>query len=1217
MGRKRVGVAVRAPVVVGVLCAWASAAEQDVPYGLPKAAWPQAMGNHRAGVRVAEKAEAVWAHVLWRRHDPTPEAKDVVVVDAATGKVVKNVVRAAINREFGDIIFQPPTAPGEYYIYYMPYTESPLQHAWTTQYTTPQSTADRGWLERNALSPQKLTEGKWQSLPKAKVLEFQARSEFHRFEPMEVIATAQETEELLARHNDVSYLLFPEDRRYPIRMTDDLPSRWIRSGPTLEFRDKVKRGEFYVFQIGVYACKKAIEDVAVGYSDIKSPEGKAIPASAFRCFNISGTDWLGRPIKRSFDVAAGKVRALWFGVQIPTDAASGEHTATVTITPKAAPPSEVKLSLHISNDVIEDCGDADLWRLARLRWLDSTVGLDDEPTAPYTPLTIDARTVSCLGRTVRFGATGLPESIRSRFTKTGRLDAPPQQHENTGREILAGPIRMAVQTAEGIIQWVGGEPALAQNAPGAVTITSSSRGGPLSLSCRTKMESDGYLNCSVTLKTTQPVDLGDVRLEIPYRSDAATYMMGLGRKGGLRPKDWNWTWDAGRANNTVWLGAPDAGLYCKLKGPQDTWDIHNLTAGIPPSWGNGGKGGCTISEDGKDTVLLRAHTGPRTLKPNDELELRFGLLITPVKPLDPDHWKQRYYHAYAPPEKAVQSGANIINVHHGNEINPHINYPFVTADKLAAYVRDAHAKGVKVKIYYTVRELSNYAAELWPLRSLGYEVFTDGPGGGHSWLHEHLVSHYTSAWHQPLADGEVDAAIATTGLSRWHNYYLEGLGWLLRNAQIDGLYLDGIGYDREIMKRVRKIMDRNRPGCLIDFHSGNEFPFNDMRLSPACKYMEHFPFINSLWFGEGYDYNETPDYWLVEVSGIPFGLFGEMLEGNGNPWRGMIYGMSARYYSGADPKHIWKLWDEFGIQDATMFGYWTDSCPVKTDHPDVLSTAYCKKGKVLVSLASWAKTPVRCKLKVDWKAIGLDPEKAGLYAPSVPAFQWATLFKPSEEIPVQPARGWLLIIDEQKHEIPASADAYSSRNLLLEDRFDGDRLREGWGMQLSAQPNTRLGIHQGQLLFDTTANGAAFVERPLPAGATLVECRVFSGTDDGASWGPGLCVVWPQKSLRINVRSDGRFGVDDGATQVFGGTTTKNAWYFLRIRLEEDAVLAEASVDGRLWETIHSAPRGEFPGDPVVIRVGKMSPGGKCEDFATVGPPGTCALDDLRVFGKK
>jgi hypothetical protein len=84
-------------------------------------------------------------------------------------------------------------------------------------------------------------------------------------------------------------------------------------------------------------------------------------------------------------------------------------------------------------------------------------------------------------------------------------------------------------------------------------------------------------------------------------------------------------------------------------------------------------------------------------------------------------------------------------------------------------------------------------AELWALRSLGFEVYLDGGDGGHSWLREHLVNHYAAAWHQPLSGGEVDAAIATSGLSRWHNYYLEGLGWLVRNAGIDGLYLDGIG----------------------------------------------------------------------------------------------------------------------------------------------------------------------------------------------------------------------------------------------------------------------------------------------------------------------------------------------------------------------------------------------------------------------------------------
>ena len=41
---------------------------------------------------------------------------------------------------------------------------------------------------------------------------------------------------------------------------------------------------------------------------------------------------------------------------------------------------------------------------------------------------------------------------------------------------------------------------------------------------------------------------------------------------------------------------------------------------------------------------------------------------------------------------------------------------------------------------------------------------------------------------------------------------------------------------------------------LIDFHSGNEFPYCDLRVSPANKYMEHFPYIDSLWFGEFFNF---------------------------------------------------------------------------------------------------------------------------------------------------------------------------------------------------------------------------------------------------------------------------------------------------------------------------------------------------------------------------
>jgi len=1206
-----------ATVLVGHLGSGVAVKANDVQYGVTEKPWATSLGNHRVRIRVAEKTDAVRVHIAWRRRDPSLQDKGIVIHDAATGQAVKNVACVEVNREFGDIVFQPKTVPGEYLVYTMPFAERRIPHQYLTTYVKPRDACEPAWRERNGLTQGQLASGKWKTLPEATVLKIEARSAFHRFDPMEVIATAAETRQLVAQHAGRPYLLFPEDRKYPIRMTDDLPLRWIRSGPTATFQGRPRPGEFYVFQIGVFAARQAIEEIAVDFAGLWSGAGSQIPATAFRCFNLGGTDWLGRPLTKTVSVAKGKVQALWFGVQVPTHLAAGDYQSAVTIRPKNAPPTDVKLTLTVTGDVIPEAGDNELWRLSRLRWLDSTIGLDDEPVAPYTPLEVQGRTVSCLGRRVRFADTGLPESIRSEFAKTGDVG----RGKGGLREILAGPIALVAETADGVVPWSGGSAEIRKTAPGAVTAASHSRGGPIEMTCRAKMEFDGYINYRVAIAASRPIDVKDIRLEIPLRRDVATYMMGMGRKGGVRPREWQWKWDVNRANNSLWLGDVDAGLHCRLKGPEEAWELYTLrSSGIPAAWGNDGKGGCTVSEDGNSVVVIRAHSGERSLRAGDKLEYCFGLLITPVRPLDPAHWEERYYHACVPVDKAVAAGANIINIHHGNELNPNINYPFrpEAVSKLTRYVKQAHAKGVKVKIYYTVRELSNYVAEMWALRSLNHEVFADGGGGGHSWLCEHLVSDYGKAWHHVFGNGEVDAAIAQVGLSRWHNYYLEGLGWLIKHVGIDGLYLDGIGYDRQIMKRVRKVMDRARPGCLIDFHSGNNFHPNYGLSNCANQYMEHFPYVNSIWFGEGYDYNESPDYWLVEISGLPFGLFGEMLHGGGNPWRGMIYGMTGRYYQNADPGRIWSVWDAFGIRDARMIGYWVPTCPVKTDQKDVLATAYCKKGQVLISLASWAKTPVRCRLTIDWQALGLQAEKANLFAPAIRGFQPPSVFRPTDPIPVNPGRGWLLILDEQTREIPASVDVYRGRRQLLEDRFAGEGLGAAWSTRLSKQAGTKMTVQDGAMVVETKANCVAYAERALPPGTALVDCRVYSGTDRGATWGPGLCLVWPSnRILRINVRSEGRLGVDDGASQWFGGFSMPDTWYWLRIRLEDKQILAECSTDGRFWEAIYTADRARFSGTPVAVRLGKMSGDGKNEDHHVLGPSGRCVFKALRVFGDK
>ncbi|MEP6691402.1 MAG: glycoside hydrolase domain-containing protein, partial [Gemmatimonadaceae bacterium] len=436
---------------------------------------------------------------------------------------------------------------------------------------------------------------------------------------------------------------------------------------------------------------------------------------------------------------------------------------------------------------------------------------------------------------------------------------------------------------------------------------------------------------------------------------------------------------------------------------------------MPRSWSNGGAGGCDVADRDAATVLLRCYSGARTIAPGDVLRYDFRLLITPFKMVDTRaHFSQRYFHAFAPVDTVAKVGANVINVHHRTPINPYLNYPFLRPAAMKAYIDEAHRRAMQVKIYYTVRELTDHAPEMFALQSLGHEIFSSGSGGGASWLQEHFPTQdYTAGWYVPEIK---DATVVTNGESRWHNAYIEGLDWLARNVGIDGIYLDDVAFDRGIMQRVRKVLERRRHRPLIDLHSATQFNPADGFASSANLYLEYFPYIDRLWFGEGFDYiKTTPDYWLVEISGIPFGLMGEMLEGGGNPWRGMVYGMTNRVYNDdpayhGDPRHLWKVWDEFGITGSTMSGYWNPRAPVTTGRADVLATTFERPGRTMVAIGSWSADTARVQLRVNWRALGIDSASATIVAPAIRDFQSAATFKPGNAITIAPGKGALLIV---------------------------------------------------------------------------------------------------------------------------------------------------------------------------------------------------------------
>jgi len=1059
----------------------------EVRYRTADTPWAETYGRHRAVVEVTKAAETVVVHIPWRRRDD-PTEKRLIVVDAE-GNNVPNILRLRIEREAADIVFGPAQAPGVYHIYYLPYPVQGGYGLYGRPYLKPEPAPDKDWLKRNRLTPDMDADAR-QTLQPARLIALEARTQFDSFYPMGVPLTAQEQTELL-RKNTGAYLLFAEDRTFPIRMKDALPIRW-RNGPRPRFSGKALRNEYYVFQVGVYAAKQELKGLSVRFSDLTGPPGN-LPANALTCFNTEGVNPYGVPFTKTIDVAKGEVQALWIGVDIPEDANPGAYRGKVTVHVRNADPQPVDIELTIEAGVLADRGDGDLWRLARLRWISTTRGMGDDPIPPYPPIEMNGRTVDCLGRRVTLTKMGLPQAIAC-----------------WGADILAGPVRWTIETDAGILELAASDIDVIRKTRGNVTWRSTGRADGLQVQCTATMEFDGHIDYRISLTTQKRLHAKDVRLEIPFRREIAQYMMGMGVTGGRMPEKHDWKWHG--PQDSFWVGDTRGGIHCELRGSTYHGPMLNLyRPAPPPTWHNNGKGGLRVQTK-SETVEAVAYSGARTLQPGKPIEFEFAFLVTPVKRLNPARqFTERYYQDSrrpGPKPEDIAAGVRIINVHHGNELNPFINYPFIANDKLKPFINHWHERGCKVKVYYTLRELTNHLPEIWFLRSLGTEVLAGGRGGGFPWLQEHLGTDYFPQWYHHFDDGTVCAALKNSGETRWYNYYVEGLAWLVENVRIDGLYLDDVSYDRRTLKRMRRVMVAANADCRIDLHSNTAFS-----IGPATQYTEFFPYVDKLWFGESFDYDAmSPDQWLVQVSGIPFGLMGDMLHGGGNRWLGMIYGMTPRRpWTGTkgpkDPGPVWKTWDEFGIAEARMIGYWEKDCPVRTNRDDILATAYVKPGKTLVSIGSWAKEVSSVRLEIDWEALGIDPVKAVLYAPPVENFQPEACWQPQEAIPVRPLQGWLIVITTDKPTL-AEPDPAKMGRLIWEERFDDPRSLDRWRIKKSARPGTAIDVSDGTLRIDATAHSCAFIERALP-GVSASTKRIASRSSRARSRRTnGSCCGW-------------------------------------------------------------------------------------------------------------
>ncbi|MFE2733256.1 glycoside hydrolase domain-containing protein [Streptomyces sp. NPDC059349] len=974
-------------------------------------------GNHRIIVECSSGGlgDAVVVDVPWRRRDTSPADVEVIVLSAASAGRVANVAVLSSDRVCGRVAFEPIDGPGTYEIYYLPYEWSGhIGYLSATYVPRSDEITDSAW-HRHA--DETLPSGK------ARAVRYESVSARDTFSPMGFVASDEEVAHLVAQGNGNKFLLFPEDRLHPVEMKHFVPARWNTVSPFSTVTGVARRGEFFAFQVGVYGIED-VRDVSV-HVDFPLP---------VRSLATEGVSPRGEAyVDRSLDISAGHVRALWFGIEVPEDLHASRFTGQVHVGE-----ATIDLAIDVAQEIVPRNGTDQPELMTRLSWLDSRIGLDDTVPEPFTPIVRDADTLQVLGRSVTLARSGLPRGITSAFTtEVTSLHGPP-------RDLLANPITFAGDLDW---EWQYDGPVFEHESDARTVWHQRGRGGGLNLLVRGSLEFDGCLEYELEVRS----DSGDfydagLGLETVLHGDVAKYMMGLGEQGKVCPESFSWKWDvAARNQDALWLGDVNAGLQLSFRDenyrrPLNSNFYRESPLVEPKSWCNNGEGGISIRHTGEECTV-RAHSGRIQLDVDEPLRFDFRLLVTPFKPIDSGrHLSERYYHAPNRPEEICEEladpptpndpgdldtlhayGANIVNVHHATWIAPHINNPLLTSGRLAEYIEAAHRLGIRVKTYNTVRELSTSTPETLALMSLDGEVFTRGTGAirevfkwaagaGHIWLQEHLNDTYVTGWYAPNVD---DAAIITNGESRWHNMYVCAIDRLAEDVDLDGIYLDEIGFDRTVMKRVRNVLARHRAQPLIDLHSANQFSQKrDGQTSSLNLYMEHLPYVDRVWLGEYIDYDTIdPVYWLVEVSGIPFGVMSDMLENGGNRWRGMLFGSTARAPR-MDNRAIWNFWDSVDLPSLNMVGWWAaaERRPVHVDRDDVLVTCWTGESLAVISVASWADRDVEVEITFDEVNLGFGAENVQIDVPDVPGFQAAGNVGPSRRVRVPQGRGCLLVV---------------------------------------------------------------------------------------------------------------------------------------------------------------------------------------------------------------
>lgn len=766
----------------------------------------------------------------------------------------------------------------------------------------------------------------------------------------------------------MKYYLF--DRTYKIIHFDDLSN--LKNGKEIisETEISVSKNEVYILQLAALSdCDCTVESVT------------CTGGAKLCCINTDVTDKYGNRHSQKIKLKKDELQPLFFTVETERAGECVPEEIKI-VTDKES--TVLKFIFKVNDTPIANRGYNDLWRLSRLKWLNSAMAQDDTLVKPYTEPTADGNTVSILGRVAEYAANGLPSQFGSEFDEGIQLCGEIQ------KSLLYRPAEFTI-SGENLPDGKS-ETKKYKNRIERTTMCESEN---YTAEVKSITRYDGQIDYSIKITPHRDFLSDNVSLVFCVDKDCTKLMHGFGHRAS-EAADICVGWDADKQWDCLYLGTVNCGMRIKYKAedyrrPLINIFYKNLPLNIPTTtWDNDGKGEIKTEVSSEYTKII-ASTGRYQFKKNEQRSFDFQLHLTPFKPYDyKKAFSVRYDHnshltdEYKEIDEASKNGLNYVIFHQGNMIMPYINYPFYETERLKRAVQYADYKGIGIKLYYTEREHSNHMAETFAYKALGDEIILRKQGVSHSWqkekpqwlvdnFGEDIIPGWFVKYKKGKYKGEHDFSFIVRPDTRLDNYYIEGLNWLLENIGIKGIYIDDTSLDRTTIERAKKLLDKK--DGLIDMHMWNHEEPRAGDVSCLNLYAELLPYLDSIWLGEGFFYKKyTPEYMLAEVSGIPYGVPGQMLQDGGDLYEGMLYAMNNRYGWGyKNAVDMYRLLDEFIIEDSQMLGYWHSKNPIATDNKNVLTTVYKKGESALLCVYNFSDKKECFNFLTDRELLGFEP----------------------------------------------------------------------------------------------------------------------------------------------------------------------------------------------------------------------------------------------------